>query len=329
MNHPPTITPQPDLDDLIVRSLHGLATQEERYDLSRHLTTSVASRERFIDHTNLHASLIGEAKAGAFAENPTAFFEALQRPAPSLRFRWLPAAAAALIIGLIALTAIVWPIRTSAALDRVIQSMDQSDRSYQIEVLDNGGDAPQPLRADHGPYPPGAFLDGAKLYLRGRNQFVFEQVLPNGDTRVIGCDGVTSWSLRGRGPVHVSADTARFGGGVLAGREDLAFLNLRSQVEELRQCYQLTWCDAKAGPASGLRGLHGIRRDASRGGAKEIELWFDPATGLIHRMVCTGLPRNHGGPASVAIRLTSTTLLPFEFFDHKSHHEPGRPVKNP
>jgi len=329
MKPSPPITPPPDLDDLIVRALHGLATPEEREELSRRLAASADSHERFIDHANLHAALIGEARAGAFAANPTVFFDALQRPAPSrrFRFRWLPAAAAALIVGMVTLTVVVWPVRASAALNRVIQAMDQSDRAYQIEVLDDGGDPPQPARADRGPYPPGAFLDGAKLYLRGRDQFVFEQRLPNGETRVMGSDGLTSWSLRSRGPVHVSTDASRFGGGVLAGREDLAFLNLRSQVEELRQFYQLEWSDAKDAPAPGLRGLHGIRRDASRGGAKEIELWFEPATGLIRRMVCTGLPRNHGGPASVAINLNSAAALPPDFFSHKSHHEPDRPVE--
>ncbi len=333
-----THEPPTELEDLIFRSLHGLTDEAESTALATQLASSSEARELFADHAMLHGLLATEAQAGAFAENREAFFAALENPpsAPNIirirRWWWL-SAAAAMIIGLLSLTLLLLPNNATAALDRVMAALDRSvDCSYVIHVLDPGADRQggNPLeKPDRGRFPPSSFLDGARLHLRGSSQYVLEQALPDGNTRTLGSDGQSSWCIRGDGPVRTSTDPHHFGAGVLAGKQSTPFLELRTQLEDLRNFYQLEWFTPPAVPASStpLKGLRGSRHSAAQGGPKEIELWFDPATGQIHRMVLNGLPRGGSGPASIALELTSTTPLPPDFFHHEAHHGPSRRIE--
>ncbi len=330
--------PSAELDDLILRALHGLANEAEGAALASRLAASRAARELFADHAMLHGFLATEAQAGGFALDREAFFAALETPptAPNIvrtrRWWWL-SAAAAIVVGLLSLTLLLLPNNAAAALDQVITALDRSlDCSYVIRVLDPGTarQGGNPLeQADRGRFPPAAFLDGARLHLRGSSQYVLEQALPDGVTRTLGSDGQTSWSIRGDGPVRTSSDPYHFGAGVLAGRQSTPFLELRTRLEDLRHFYQLEWFTPPADPATParLKGLRGSRHSAAQGGPREIELWFDPATGQIHRMLLNGLPRGTGGPASIALELASTAPLSPDFFHHQAHHEPSRRVE--
>ncbi len=330
--------PSADLEELILRALHGLADEAEGGALATRLAASSEARELFTDHAMLHGFLATEAQAGGFAADREAFFAALENPpsAPRIvrtrRWWWL-SAAAAMVVGLVCLTLLLLPNNAAAALDQVIAALDRSvDCSYVIRVLDPGGDRQggNPLeKPDRGRFPPAAFLDGARLHLRGSSQYVLEQALPDGVTRTLGSDGQTSWSIRGDGPVRTSTDPCHFGAGVLAGQQNTPFLELRTQLEDLRRFYQLEWFTPPTDPATParLKGLRGLRHSAAQGGPKEIELWFDPATGQIHRMLLNGLPRGAGGPASIALELVSTAPLPPDFFHHQAHHEPSRRVQ--
>ncbi|MEI8039455.1 MAG: hypothetical protein WCJ14_13795 [Verrucomicrobiota bacterium] len=327
-----------ELEDLILRALHGLVDEAEGAELATRLAASSAARELFADHAMLHGFLATEAKAGGFAADREAFFAALENP-PSAsnivrtrRWWWL-SAVAAMVVGLLSLTLLLLPHNAAAAFDQVIAALDRPvDCSYVIRVLDLGADRQggNPVeKPDRGRFPPASFLDGARLHLRGSSQYVLEQALPDGVTRTLGSDGQTSWCIRGDGPVRTSADPYHFGAGVLAGRQDTPFLELRTQLEELRRFYQLDWFTPPADPATPgrLKGLRGSRHTAAQGGPREIELWFDPVTGQIHRMLLNGLPRGAGGPSSIALELTATAPLPPDFFHHQAHHESSRRVE--
>ncbi len=329
-----------ELEDLIFRALHGLADESEGALLARHLAASSQAREIFSEHAMLHGLLASEAKAGAFAADREAFFAALENPpsAPSpiivsTRRWWWLSAAAAMVIGLLSLTLLLLPQNASAALDQLIAALDRPvDCNYVIRVLDPGADRQggNPVeKPEHGRFPPAAFLDGARLYLRGDSQYVLEQSLPDGATRMLGSDGQISWCIRGDGPVRTSADPYHFGAGVLAGRQDTPFLELRTQLEDLRRFYQLEWFTPPTDPATParLKGLRGSRHSTAQGGPREIELWFDPANARIHRLVLNGLPRAAGGPASIALELSSSGPLAADFFHHQAHHEPSRRIE--
>lgn len=330
--------PSAELEDLILRALHGLADEAEGAALASQLAASREARELFADHAMLHGLLATEAQAGGFAADREAFFAALENPpsAPNLvrirRWWWL-SAAAAMVVGLLSLTLLLLPNNATAALNQVIAALDRPvDCSYVIRVLDPGADRQggNPVeQPDRGRFPPAAFLDGARLHVRGSSQYVLEQALPDGITRTLGSDGQTSWCIRGDGPVRTSTDPYHFGAGVLAGRQGTPFLELRTQLEDLRRFYQLKRFTPPAGPAMPVRlkGLRGTRHSAAQGGPREIELWFDPATGQIHRLLLNGLPRGGGGPASLALELASTAALAPDFFHHQAHHEPSRRVE--
>jgi hypothetical protein len=74
-----------------------------------------------------------------------------------------------------------------------------------------------------------------------------------------------------------------------------------------------------------VRKLRAVRQRQAQGGPKEVELWFDPASGVIERLILRQLPRNNGGPRSLELVLLSSDPLPDAFFRHESHHEPDRP----
>lgn len=317
--------PDPALDHLALQVLHGLADDAERAELAQLIASSPGNRRRFLEHTALHGMLSREAKAGALAENPRVFFRNQERGSVPktnrlVRF-WLPAAAA-VIVACVAIL-VFKPVNAMAALDRVILTMYEArDRSYSIEVIDDGADAGTTW-ADRGRFPPSNHLDGASLWLRGSGEFVLSQNLPNGETRIIGGDGKQSWSMRGDGPVRVSPDPDRFGRAIFQPNGEVAFLDLHTQLDQLKRLYRIEWLDR------GLRDtwkLRGFRLSHEQGGPREIELWFDPDTGLVQRMTLNELPRGNGGPRSLAIILRSTEALAPDFFQHSKHHEPQRTV---
>jgi len=317
--------PDPVIDDLALRVLHGLADDAGRAELARLLACSPENRRRFLDHASLHGMLAREAIAGSLAQNPVVFFGNLEKPHVTKVRRllafWLPAAAAVIVACIAAV--IFRPANAMAALERVIVAMNEvRDRSYTIEVIDAGSDS-ESQRADRGRFPPSNHLHGATLWLRGPGEFVLSQALPNGETRIIGGDSIQSWSMRGSGPVRVSPDPKRFSRAIFEPNGEFAFLDLRTQLGQLKQRYRIEWID-RSSPH--VRKLCGLRHSHESGGPGEIEIWFHPDTGLIERMILRQLPRGNGGPRSIAIILQSAESLPPDFFQHTRHHEPGRTV---
>lgn len=315
----------PAYDDLTLRVLHGFATDEERATLAHLLGESAENRRRFLDHSALHGMLSYEAKTGAFASDPATHFHKLEKPRAAKPKRllsfWLPTAAAVVVACFALLTAL--PTNASAAIDRMITAMSQvGDRTYRIEMIDPapGNSAP---RSDRGRFPPAAHLDGATLWMRGSDSFVLRQSLPNGQTRLLGGDGVESWTQRGDGPVRVSSDPKRFAGAIFARNGEIAFLDLRSQLDELKRLYDVEWLDRST---SDVHKILATRRSADQGGPREIELWFDPETGLPGRLILRHLPRGNGGPRSIAIILESTDPLPSDFFRHTHHYSPDHEI---
>jgi hypothetical protein len=315
----------PSIDELAPRILHETADDADRAELARLLAASPENRRRFLDHTALHGLLAREAKAGFLAENPDTFFGSLETISVPKRNRvfklWLPAAAA--VIFACFLATMLLPANAMAALDRVIAGMNESrDRSYTIKVVEPASN-PETSRTGRGRFPPSNHLDGATLWLRGPGEFVLRQSLPNGETRINGGNAMESWSLRGDGPLRVSTDPQRFGRAIFAPNGEVTFLNLRTQLDELKRLYQIEWLDQKSRQTWKLRGF---RRTHEQGGPREIELWFSPDTGLLERMILRQLPQQNGGPRSIAIILHSTDPLPADFFQHTKHHEPGQTI---
>ncbi len=327
------------IDELAARVLLGSPRPGDGEKLGRLLKESPEARERFLEHAMIQSFLVEEGKAGSFAADQGALFEVIEsggesqsRPHP---LRWVSVAAAVVAVGLLGIFALNLPSRADAAmesLEQVIAAFGRlEDRSYVIhagETREPRREKPPRERRDgQGRFHPAAHLDGARLYLRGEDEFVLMQSLPNGEDRVMGGNAEMSWSFRGDGPVRTSDDPQRFRGGVPGGRQDLSFLDLRSQLDELKSLYQLEILKPVQDRDAGLLGLSGNRHSREQGGPKRVEIWFDSDDGMIHRMILDGLPRDNGRPGKIELDLISGEPLAPDFFTHDAHHAPGRPIE--
>lgn len=211
----------------------------------------------------------------------------------------------------------------AASLERIIAVAQQSiDRTYTIQVIDEYP-ASTPRNEKQGN------IDGAILHVRGPDKYVLIRELKDGRQRLTGCDGTESWAMREDGPVHVSSDLNRFRGGLPGEQQDLPFINLQSQLMQLREKYFVESLPEAGREFEGraMMGLVCLRKSHEVRGPKRVEIWADRETGGIHRMLMDNLPRGKGGPRSVMIQLTEESELPENFFSHTAHHESGRKIK--
>ncbi|NWK56942.1 hypothetical protein HW115_15065 [Verrucomicrobiaceae bacterium N1E253] len=333
-------------DETVCRVLLGEAECGDSESLCCMIDDSEELRQRFLDHVAIQSFLVDEGRAGGFSENPKRLFEALEETETLPKVtqllsrglsRWISAVAAVVVIGLILVFTVQLPNRVNAAsqsLDQIIAAFGRmDDRAYVIHVINqHSSKSKSPHRGSQkrggaGRYPPPVYLDKAQLFLRGGRQFVLKQELPNGEHRIMGGDGEISWSFRGDGPVRMSHDPQRFRGGLPGRQQDLAFLDLRTQLSNLKDLYQIEIIKSNSQTEVGLQGLRGYRNSREQGGPKIIEIWFDPSNGMIHRMVLEGLPRRNEHPGALKLELVSSESLPTDFFSHNAHHEPGRRIE--
>jgi hypothetical protein len=310
-------------DELTLRYLHGVASDADRLKLGEMLREDDACRVRFIEHMGQHAMLCDEAQAGSLASDKVLYFEQLAGTSPRRswpRRAWLAVAAVASM--LLVTVLLLRPTDAMAALEKVTQVAEQAlTRCYGVRVLEPG-DASQ-VPAGRGPYPPSSHLEGAVLWMKGPGKFALKQQLPNGEMRLFGGNQEGSWTMRGTGPVRVSPDPTRFGRATLSAGGDVAFIDVRSQLSQIRSDYDLSWLpDA----TDGTRRLLASRQRPATGGPKEIELWFDPSEAVLRKMILRQLPKGQGGPRSLELTLLSVDPLPDEYFRHDYHHAPDRPV---
>ena len=221
-------------------------------------------------------------------------------------------------------------------LDRIIEvSQRKLDRSYRIEVVEEYDPDRPPKGLTVSPTKvTDELLEGAVLYVRSPWEFVFIRRLRDGQRRISGCDGRESWSFQEKGPIHVSHDLNRFRGGMPGQQQDLPLLSLPHHLEALTNGYEINLPPGVNPPASNssLSELIATRKSTEVRGPKRVKIWFNSDSGMIHRMLLEGLPRQGGGPKSVQLWLISPHLLGqtnFEpdFFSHPSHHDPGRAIQ--
>ncbi len=202
----------------------------------------------------------------------------------------------------------------AAGINQLIQkSTDLGDRSYTIVNLDT-----QAEKFD-GRRPP---VDGAKFYVRGGNQYVLIRKFPDGRQFTTGFDGVQNWAVPPDGAVRLSRDPNRFRGPLPGHKHGLPFVDLRSDLIEIRDAFQISFSEDKSDRLSRLlaRKKPGVR------GPREVLLRFEADTGVIQEMIFSGLPQAQGGPSNLAVRLIGQETLDPGFFEHQFHHESTREV---
>lgn len=259
------------------------------------------------------------------------------------------------------------PVSAATELNRIIAiSSAPQDRTYQITVDDEVISPPSqsagpPRRKRPPPHlgpppphmgpPPGEMrppphgmgpppggghprppLNGAILHVRGGRQFVLIRATPDGHSFVTGCNGQVSWSVRPDGPVEVSTDLRRFSRGVPGTHHSVPMINIQDGLEGLQSDYDIQISPVE-NPAEGSGGvalklLTATRRDPTHMGAARVEITYEDRSGLIQRMQFVEMPQSHQAPITMLLTFVEARNLAPKFFDHESHHEPGRRIES-
>lgn len=312
-----------DMRSLISGYLDGLLTEDQEAEVNAWVKGSPENARRFVDAVQLHDRLRDNMRAEQVMEHAPGE-SALPIGSSVLGYQrrsWRRSSVVGGLAGLVAmvLLAVWWrlPASLNAAteLDRLIEnSVDSPDRIYLISNLDLGPEQVEERR------PP---IDGARLYVRHNDQYVLIRRFPDGRSFVTGSDGERSWSVPPEGAVRLSGDPMRFRGPVPGNQHGIPFVNLRSDLVQLRDAYFVT---VGRTSVNGWRALRAEKRSPEYRGPNVVEIWYEAKTGVIHRMVFDGMPRARGGPNSVAVELLEQRNLGANFFQHESHHGPGRHV---
>lgn len=327
----------PESDRLISGYLDASLFPEEHAALAVWLKQSPDNIHRFARAVLLDDRLRGELLSQAAV---------LPQPSPAgpaavparRRFRQVAAIVSAAAAAAV-LAAVLWrglgetPVSAAAVeLNRLIAAnSDPVDRTYQIVVDDASATsaAPRPDQAEHG-RPPKPPLDGAILYVRRGDQFVLIRKTRDGLPFVTGSNGKTSWAVSPDGPVRVSSDLTRFNRDVPGHEHAMSLIHIDELLERLRTAYDVQLAPVErsaSNPAPGqaqTRLLIAVKKRGYRG-PRRVEITYATPSGRIRRLRFIDMPY---GPDRLNLSLTllDERARDAMFFDHESHHAPGREV---
>lgn len=318
----------PDPQEWIHGYLDGLLSEEQEDLLNQWIKASPENAQAFAQmvclHDRLHNSMVtrslknfvADESAPVPAESSTSPTSPTSPPRTRRRFRLLGGLAAGAALLLLAVWWGLFPQESAAReLDRLIaQAVDVPARSY---VIRNRDEEPETFDERR---PP---IDGAILHVRAPDCYVLIRKFPDGRLFVTGSDGEKSWSVPAQGAVRVSSDPMRFRGPVPGHQQGIPFVNLRSDLMQLREAYHVTPLGVNE---QGHRGLLAKKKSVEYRGPNRVELWYDSATGVIHQMMFAGMPKARGGPDRLVVDLLDQQERDNGFFQHTSHHTADRRV---
>ena len=311
------------LDYLLNCYLDGELSPDEKHELQNILLSDPEARRQFWRDAQLHSSLrlLGEQELGEREARKWHKYPETYKIVRIRRKVWIGVAASAAAAVLVVFLGILLtrPLDASTALQQVIDATSQADdRTYTVRVLK--GDPVRPISGGRA-----LTLEGAVIYLRGKDHYVVVQNLTDGERqRVTGFDGELSWSFIGNGAVNVSDNPRRFRSNLPGSHHDFAFTNLHDELDRLGEGYDVQLRDAED---SGLRRLSASKKSRNVRGPRDVEIWFDPNSGTILKLELYGLPQARGGPRAIRLSLTDQLDLGADFFSHAAHHEDGREIR--
>ncbi len=311
----------PELDRLIEGHLDGTLDEDDEHRLGRLVAESAEAAGRLARAILVHDRLIDvlrserESSASVSPVVPRSRFLRLALPL---------GLAVGISVGSLLLLRPA-PANASAALERLVRaSAAATDRRYAIRVVDHGpGGVPDPVPSEAEGRKPG--VDGATLFVRGADKFVFVRTFADGTVFINGCDGEIGWSVPPTGHVHLSEDRRRFRRGIPGERDDLPFLSLAEGLAGFRRGYALSLVEAPE--AGGRLRLEAVRTDSRHRGPARATIDFPAGDdAAAERIELGGLAPDGSGPDGVVLELVERAPLPADFFDHVHHHDATRPV---
>ena len=303
---------------LVAGLLDGELSEADAARLGQWIASDAARARQLARAALLHDAIDQELHGARQGRAAAAPLPPTRVPRRAARWWWPAAGFAAAVLAWLLLTG--GPANAAALeLARIVRQVRSGDRAFTIRAVDEPGAGPVP-----GP-DPGPRLDGAELYVRGSDAYV---LIRHGDAGpvVTGSDGRSAWQVPPRGPVRVSADPQRFRGALPGHQHGLPFLDPQSGFAPLAEAYDITVGTPITSEGRPVARLLGTRRADVRRGPKRVELWYEPDTATLLRMVLDRLPQAQGGPRTVELRRRESGVLPAAFFDHHAHHTPEREV---
>ena len=241
--------------------------------------------------------------------------------------RW--GTAAMIIIGIAVLLTSLPPNKAMATIDQMISAIENAgDRTYSIIVRDQrtgrrdrGGGRSAAERRER---PERAVLDGAKLYFRGKGQYVLYRYTPSGQTVVNGSNGQTNWLIRPRREVLVSNDPQAFRIPMPEDLADLLTLDFGDTLQRIRERYKIKYLGivpVEQDQDTSWAYLHATRPNRRFRGPRVIRIWAHPGTGLLRRIEFADIRlQDDPEPKKLILDLLDQKQLPDDWFTHSAHH---------
>ncbi len=343
------MNPQPPDNDERLSAWHSCMDGEDAPPADAE-ALSAAQQHQLADEQLLHALLVHHYTDSADSTHrrvERVLHAITPRPAKPLWFRLARAtlSSAAALVLVVLFIEFLLPQTTSATagFDRVVNAfMNDGDRAYSIrfsmkrtdddnapasrpaDLSETNSDSPRPMRRHPGPGHPRE----ATLYLRGSNQYLFELKLPHDETVWIGQGSQNAWAVRPGGAVLVSEDRDAFHLPFFEEMTTIPLIDVRDTLQTASHGYKLD-------PPRRVTMDDGRKADyfiARREGREEfrpqrIELWADPQTGLIYRMICSTM--HFEGLVCMQLRMDyiNSNTLPADWFEYPGHASSEAQVK--
>ena len=241
--------------------------------------------------------------------------------------RW--GTAALIIIGITILLTSLPPNKAMATIDQMISAIENAgDRTYSVVVRDQRTGRRERVGSRSAVERRGrqerAVLDGAKLYLRGKGQYVLYRYTPSGQTVVNGSNGQTNWLIRPRREVLVSNDPKAFRIPMPVDLADLLTLDFGDTLQRIRERYRIKYLGTvpvEQDKDVSWAYLHATRPNRRFKGPRVIRIWAHPDTGLLRRIEFADIRlQDDPEPKKLIFDLVDQRQLPNDWFTHSAHH---------
>jgi len=182
--------------------------------------------------------------------------------------------------------------KAMATIDQMITAIENAgDRTYAIIVRDQ---RTRERERESGRFTSvkryrqeRAGLDGATLYLRGRDKYVLYRYTPSGKTVINGSNGQTNWLIRPERPVLVSNNPQAFKIPMPEDLANLLTLDFSDTLQQIREHYKIKYLSTvpvDQDQEASWTYLHATQQKRKFKGPRVIRIWAHPDTGLLRRI---------------------------------------------
>jgi hypothetical protein len=346
-----------EIDALLQKYFDGEITEDQLQSLQQHLQSDRNALDRFVENAFLHDRLRGEFQAQtairSITPSPRSDSDPDRMDLPQPHRSFLQSRRRVLTVLAIAASLLIPLLLWRGAGDSALAGVSElkrviaantlpSMRVYAIAMESAEPATNKRRRADADekrPVKPP--LDGAKLYVRGKQEFVLIRATLTGEDFVTGCDGQMSWAVAPDGPVRTSSDLGRFNRDVPGHEFAMPLCHLNDALERLQAVADIALLPVEYGDADekdsdpafvpsteiAPRRLLVATKQRGQRGPRRVEITYFVASGLIESVRFVDMPY---GPERITVRLSllPTPSLPDDFFTHQLHHDPHREIES-